>query len=30
MTIKPIRTRADHQRALAEIERLMGAKKGSP
>lgn len=30
MTIKPIRTRADHERALAEIERLMGAKKGSP
>ena len=28
--IKPVRTRADHARALAEIEHLMGAKKGSP
>jgi HTH-type transcriptional regulator / antitoxin HigA len=30
MPLKPIRTRADHDRALAEIERLMGAKRGSP
>ena len=30
MSIKPIRTRADHSRALEEIERLMGAKRGSP
>ena len=30
MSIKPIRTRADHERALTEIERLMGAKRGSP
>jgi len=30
MIIKPIRTRADHQQALIEIERLMGAKRGSP
>jgi HTH-type transcriptional regulator / antitoxin HigA len=29
MSIKPIRTRADHTRALEEIERLMGAKRGS-
>lgn len=27
---KPIRTRAEHDRALAEIERLMGAKRGTP
>lgn len=27
--LRPIRTRADHDRALAEIERLMGAKRGS-
>ncbi|MBM3648666.1 MAG: transcriptional regulator [Alphaproteobacteria bacterium] len=30
MPVKPIRTRADHQRALAEIERLIGVKRGSP
>lgn len=30
MPVKPIRTRADHSRAVAEIERLMGAKRGSP
>jgi len=30
MSIKPIRTQADHSRALDEIERLMGAKRGSP
>jgi HTH-type transcriptional regulator/antitoxin HigA len=30
MSVKPIRTRADHQRALVAIERLMGAKRGSP
>ena len=30
MSIKPIRTRAEHERALTEIERLMGAKRGSP
>ena len=29
MLVKPIRTRADHQRALTEIERLMGARRGS-
>ena len=29
MLVKPIRTRADHQRALTEIERLMGAQRGS-
>jgi antitoxin component HigA of HigAB toxin-antitoxin module len=29
LPIRPIRTRADHNRALAEIERLMGAKRGS-
>src|SRR5665213_2084347 len=29
MSLKPIRTRADHERALAQIERLMGAKRGS-
>ena len=28
MPLKPIRTRADHDRALAEIERLMGASVG--
>jgi HTH-type transcriptional regulator/antitoxin HigA len=28
--VKPIRTRADHERAMAEIERLWGAKTGSP
>jgi HTH-type transcriptional regulator/antitoxin HigA len=30
MSLKPIRSRADHARALEEIERLMGAKRGSP
>ena len=30
MQLKPIRTRSDHERALGEIERLMGAKRGSP
>jgi HTH-type transcriptional regulator / antitoxin HigA len=30
MIIKPIRTRADHARALEQIERLMGKKRGSP
>ena len=30
MPIKPIRTRAEHDQALAEIERLMGAKRGTP
>ncbi len=30
MLLKPIRSRADYDRALAEIERLMGAKRGSP
>ena len=30
MPVKPIRTRADHDRALVKIERLMGAKRGSP
>jgi HTH-type transcriptional regulator/antitoxin HigA len=29
MSVKPIRTRAEHGRALVEIERLMGAKRGS-
>ena len=29
MAVKPIRTRAEHERALTEIERLMGAKRGS-
>ena len=30
MSIKLIRTRAEHERALTEIEHLMGAKRGSP
>lgn len=30
MNIKPIRNKADHSAALAEIERLWGAKEGSP
>jgi HTH-type transcriptional regulator/antitoxin HigA len=30
MTIKPIRTRADHAKALAEIERLWEARPGTP
>ncbi|HYR67104.1 MAG TPA: hypothetical protein VEP47_13280 [Reyranella sp.] len=29
MSVKPIRTRAEHGRAIAEIERLMGAKRSS-
>ena len=28
--IKPIRTKADHKRALAEVEGLWGAKSGTP
>lgn len=28
--IKPIRSKADHKRALAEVERLWGAKNGTP
>jgi HTH-type transcriptional regulator/antitoxin HigA len=30
MMIKPIRTRADHEAALREIERLWGADRGTP
>jgi len=30
MDIKPIRTKADHKRALKEIESLMMAKPGTP
>ena len=30
MRIQPIRTDADHQRALAEVERLWEAKPGTP
>lgn len=30
MTIKPIKTRADHAAALREIERLWGAEEGTP
>ena len=30
MPIRPIRTRAEHDQTLAEIERLMGAKRGTP
>ncbi len=30
MDIKPIKTRRDHEAALAAIERLMGAKRNSP
>ena len=29
-TLKPIRTEADHDAALAEVERLWGAKDGTP
>jgi len=29
MTIKPVRTDADHERALREIERLWGAPRGT-
>ena len=28
--LKPIRTKADHKSALAEVERLWGAKSGTP
>jgi HTH-type transcriptional regulator/antitoxin HigA len=28
--LKPIRTRADYEKALAEVERLWGAKGGTP
>jgi HTH-type transcriptional regulator/antitoxin HigA len=28
--LKPIRTKADHRAALAEVERLWGAKSGTP
>src|SRR5688572_23269116 len=28
--LKPIRTEADHERAMAEVERLWGAKNGTP
>jgi HTH-type transcriptional regulator/antitoxin HigA len=28
--IRPIRTKADHKRALAEVEKLWGAKRGTP
>jgi HTH-type transcriptional regulator / antitoxin HigA len=28
--LKPIRTEADHERAMAEVERLWGAKDGTP
>ena len=28
--LKPIRTEADHERAMAEVERLWGAKGGTP
>lgn len=28
--LKPIRTTADHKKALAEVERLWGAKSGTP
>jgi HTH-type transcriptional regulator / antitoxin HigA len=28
--VKPIRTRSDHAAALSEIERLWGAKRGTP
>lgn len=29
-SVKPIRTKKDHERALAEVERLWGAKSGTP
>jgi HTH-type transcriptional regulator/antitoxin HigA len=29
MSVKPVRTRTEYARALVEIERLMGAKRGS-
>jgi HTH-type transcriptional regulator/antitoxin HigA len=28
--LKPIRTEADHERAMAEVERLWGSKIGTP
>jgi HTH-type transcriptional regulator/antitoxin HigA len=28
--VKPIRTKSDHKKALAEVERLWGAKSGTP
>jgi HTH-type transcriptional regulator/antitoxin HigA len=28
--LKPIRTKADHKKALAELERLWGARSGTP
>jgi HTH-type transcriptional regulator/antitoxin HigA len=28
--LKPIRTKADYKRALSEVERLWGAKSGTP
>lgn len=28
--LKPIRTRKDHEAALAEVERLRGARSGTP
>jgi HTH-type transcriptional regulator / antitoxin HigA len=28
--VKPIRTKKDHEAALAEVERLWGAKLGTP
>jgi HTH-type transcriptional regulator/antitoxin HigA len=28
--LKPIRTKADHKDALAEVERLWGARSGTP
>ena len=30
MKVRPIRTRRDHAAAIAEIERLMGARRGTP
>jgi HTH-type transcriptional regulator/antitoxin HigA len=30
MDIKPIKTKADYRAALAEIERLFDAKRGTP
>ena len=30
MKIKPIRTNSDYERTLREVERLMGAKEGTP
>ena len=28
--LKPIRTEADHERTMAEVERLWGSKSGTP